>query len=424
MKTYRRLAQATVLLLAILISGIGAALPAAASAMQASPYTYTSTTTGQTVAWYAPWAYDNQGSSTTAGSEVAIFSSDIAVTMLGFLPTGINMNQARDQVLAEFQNNASNFQTLDRGSYSNVSYSLDMALIADNNGQTSQFGIFTLFLGNTGNGATQVQIFLAPVQVFTQGLNSAKSAITVGGNSVFSGVTPGGLQNLLNRAAGTTNGNVNQQPVNNGNQQPSQPVNNNGNQNGNQQGAQPAANNGNGIQLGGNNDTPANNGGTTQRAGSYTDPTYGYRVQWAAGWTSQEASSGLTLTSDANGAVVLFDGVATNGNSVVGAANRFPSAYVQQDTLVQGARLVGSTSGNGSITFIVAGTIKGTTVAEIVQLIDQPDLQSAVMVRVIVPQSAITTAIPAFQNDVTVNGQQLLTDLNNAVNNPLDAPSG
>lgn len=415
MKDFRTLARGAILVLTLLIAGIGAALPAAASAAQANSYTYVSRTTGETVAWSAPWAYNDQYSSTTAGSEVAMFSSDVAATMLGFLPAGIDMNQARDTFLAEFQRETMNFRHVDRGSYSNVSYSLDMATVTESNGESVEFGFFTLFLGNTGNGATEVQLFMAPIEVFTQGLNSATSSMTVGGSPVFNGVKPAGLQRELSRYAGARASG-------------SQTSDTNANQGGAAANTNaPAAGGlGGGLQIGGHTGTNGNAGNQGSNAGSdtFTDPTYGYNVQWTSDWTAKKASSGLTLTSDANGAVALFDGIDTGGNSVTGAADRFPSAYVQSDKLVENARLVGSTSDNGSITFVVAGTINGTPVAEVVELVDQPDLQSAVMIRVVAPQSALPNAAQAFMNDVTVNGQPVLTGLNNLKSDPLDAPSG
>ena len=199
-RTHRAVAQVLALLLTMLLAVGGAALPA--TARQASGNSYVSTTIGQTIAWNAPWSYDSQGSTTTAGSEVIVLTSDVAATLIGFLPSGIDMNQARDQLLADFQKNASSFKTLDRGSYSNVSYSLDLAeLRSSSTNQNVPFGVFTLFMGNRGNGATEVDLFMAPVVAFTQGMNSAKQNITVGGTAIFEGVTPGGLQNQLDRNA-------------------------------------------------------------------------------------------------------------------------------------------------------------------------------------------------------------------------------
>lgn len=210
--THRTGARALAVVMTLLIAA-GTALPALA--MQANGNSYVSRTTGQTVAWNAPWSYDTQDSTTEAGSEVVFLTSDIAITMIAFLPTGIDMNQSRDQVLATFQKDASSFKTLDRGSYANVSYSLDLAEIkSSSTNQNVPFGVFTLFLGNRGNGATEVYIFMAPVVAFTQGMNSAKQTITVGGAAVFDGVTPDGLQSLLDKNAPSGGQATSNQPAN------------------------------------------------------------------------------------------------------------------------------------------------------------------------------------------------------------------
>ena len=159
--------------------------------------TYVSMASGETITWSGSWAYDEESSTAKADGEVIALSSDTGAVLFSYFPVGIDKNSARDEILASFADGADDFVQVDRGSYDNVSYSLDRATLSGND-----LGIFTLFIERKSN--VFVSLFLAPVSLFQQGLASAQSEIEVEGSGVFAGIQPAGLQDALNTNGGTS----------------------------------------------------------------------------------------------------------------------------------------------------------------------------------------------------------------------------
>lgn len=159
--------------------------------------TYVSMASGETITWSGNWAYDEQSSTAKADGEVIALSSDTGAVLFSYFPVGIDKNSARDEILGSFAQSADNFVQVDRGSYDNVSYSLDRASLSGN-----ELGIFTLFIERKDN--VFVSLFMSPVSVFQQGLASAQSDIKVEGTGVFAGIQPAGLQDALNANGGSS----------------------------------------------------------------------------------------------------------------------------------------------------------------------------------------------------------------------------
>lgn len=421
MKTHRTVAPAVVLLLTLLLSGAGAVLPATVHAMQLNGNSYTTQSTGQTVAWTAPWSYDKDNSTTGAGSEVVFLDSDTALVLIGFLPNGIDMNQARDQLLTEFQKDAAGFKQLDRSSYANVSYSLDMATIKSSSGDTNtEFGVFTLFLGNTGKGATVVYLFMAPISVFTQGMNSAKSNITIDGAAIFDGVTPGGLQNLLDKNASasakqsspstSTGSNTANSTAKQTTPEPQATATEGAS------GGPPAG----GLHLGnGSSESSGTKGGNTpdqsgtsgKATNQYTDPQFGFSVDWSGGWTSEGVKAGsLFLTNKSKGGIATFSGIDSQG-STISAMSGLPEKWVESESLIQNAKLGDSQLSADRVTFVVTGDIQGTPMKEVLEVKECPDQSCFVVSRFIAPDSTFSGAVADFQRNVSVNGETALRDL-------------
>ncbi|MGI8486438.1 MAG: hypothetical protein ACR2OU_19535 [Thermomicrobiales bacterium] len=159
--------------------------------------TYVSMNSGETITWSGSWAYDEESSTPEVDGEVIALSSDTGGVLFSYFPVGIDKNSARDQILSSFADGADDFVQVDRGSYDNVSYSLDRASLSG-----AELGIFTLFIERTSN--VFVSLFLAPVSLFQQGLASAQSDIQVEGTGVFAGIQPSGLQDALNASGGSS----------------------------------------------------------------------------------------------------------------------------------------------------------------------------------------------------------------------------
>lgn len=199
--------QKIAIVLAVLLTGLGAFAPGVASAAQsgtASGNSYVTKMTGEKIAWKSPWKFSDSISKQSGDSELVALQNGSSGLLIGFFPGNIALDAARDELLGSVAKGADDFQTLDRGAYSNVSYSLDKMTLDE-----VTFGVFTLFLGDTGHGATVLYTYLSPVDSFTPKMNSAKTKITIAGNPIFEGVTPDGLQALLggnsNSTANTAN---------------------------------------------------------------------------------------------------------------------------------------------------------------------------------------------------------------------------
>lgn len=160
--------------------------------------TYVSMASGETITWSGDWGYDKESSTAKADGEVIALSSDTGAALFSYLPLGINKNSARDRILGSFAQSADAFVQVDRGSYDNVSYSLDRANLSGN-----ELGIFTLFIERKDN--VFVSLFMSPISLFQQGLATAQSDIQVEGSGVFAGIQPAGLQDALNANGGSSN---------------------------------------------------------------------------------------------------------------------------------------------------------------------------------------------------------------------------
>lgn len=453
MKSHRRMAQAFVLLLALLMSGVGALLPGVASARQASGNSYVSKMTGVTIAWNSPWAFDDKDSTADSNSEVVFLNSNGAIVLIGYLPVGIDMNQARDQILATFQQDAQKFTPLDRGSYSNVSYSLDMAALKTDSGQNVDFGVFTLFMGNTGRGATEVYIFLSPVQLFTDEMNSAKSNITIGGTPIFEGVTPGGLQNLLDKNAGASGGSSSSQSQTKTTEKTPAPKPT--------KAAEPAptkeASGGlsTDVSLGGSSsdkgsDTSASNKSSSTKSsatkdtttstsstgkvdpalqklgvtapGKYTSPQFGAKVTWNTNWAiAQDKQKNPVVTSDASGGVdaIMLDCQVGDGFvfvSIADGSQGSPAQYEQywsSDTYFQKAGLVNaevldSSSTDTDATVLIRHDASETNSAKLIEVMQAhvtADGSAIIITRAV---TSLSNTMPDFflaiANGLTIDG--------------------
>lgn len=118
--------------------------------------------------------------------------------LISVLPNGLDIEEARDIVLDEFEAGTDAFATIDCGAYENISYSLDLANIGG-----TELGVFTLFRGGSGNTATFAYIFISSVQGFSDGFASSQKEILISGEPIFDGVDGEGLQSQLEQNAGS-----------------------------------------------------------------------------------------------------------------------------------------------------------------------------------------------------------------------------
>lgn len=159
--------------------------------------TYVLETTGEEITWDDPWAFDADVSEVGDGYEIVALSGNFSNLLISILPNGLDIEDARDLVLEEFQAGTDAFATIDRGSYDNISYSLDAARI-----DGADLGAFTLFRGGSGNMPTFAYIFIGMAQGFSEDFGSAQEEISVDGDPIFDGVDGEDLERQLRDSGG------------------------------------------------------------------------------------------------------------------------------------------------------------------------------------------------------------------------------
>jgi hypothetical protein len=182
---------------ATLVGASGSSVVAAQGAGLVDDTTYVLETTGEEVTWDDPWAFDEDISEVGDGYEIVALTGGVSSLLISVLPNGLDIEEARDLVLDEFQAGTDAFATIDRGAYDDISYSLDLANIGG-----VDLGVFTLFRGGSGDTPTFAYIFIGAVQGFSDGFESSQEEIAIGGEPIFNGVDGEGLQRQLEQNVG------------------------------------------------------------------------------------------------------------------------------------------------------------------------------------------------------------------------------
>jgi hypothetical protein len=119
--------------------------------------------------------------------------------MVMSLPNDFDMDEARDIFLEAFLDAGESSSTIDRGSYGQVSYSLDLLTFEE-----IDFGIFTLLRAGSGSTPTFAYVFLTPSSMFASEFQAAQGEVTIDGGGLFEGVDGSGLQSQLLAAEPST----------------------------------------------------------------------------------------------------------------------------------------------------------------------------------------------------------------------------
>lgn len=149
---------------------------------------------GQTLSWNAEWAL---------APDVSFVDQDIELvgltrtqTVVGYGATSFPApgDQVRDVLLDAFTSEAA-LQQVDRGTYENVSYSLD---ISPADGFT--LALFTLVV--EGANSTSLAVLIDEVSTFQSAMEGAQGGITINGTPIFDGVDAAVMQQHLTAATG------------------------------------------------------------------------------------------------------------------------------------------------------------------------------------------------------------------------------
>lgn len=153
---------------------------------------------GQTITWGDDWEMDEESASSDGGVESVLFFRGSSVLSVLTVPNDFDLNEARDIFLDSFLVAVGESVTIDRGSYGQVSYSLDLV-----NSDGFESGVFTLFRAGSGTTPTFAYVFFTGVSEFADEFLSAQSAFLLDGEGLFDGVEGQGLQDLLAANAGS-----------------------------------------------------------------------------------------------------------------------------------------------------------------------------------------------------------------------------
>lgn len=180
----------SVLTLTVLLTLLLGLLPGPGhQAMAQSRDSYTFDSNDKVLEWQNPWVNDPANNSNDQDVEFVVLNSDVAVLLVGTIPSALDIEDGRDLILDEFAKGLDDYTTIDRGAYDEFSYSLDQGTL-----DGAPFGIFTLFRGGEGGAPTEILIFLGLASVFADGFESAQTDISLDGDALFNGVDGEGLE--------------------------------------------------------------------------------------------------------------------------------------------------------------------------------------------------------------------------------------
>lgn len=194
-KTARRVLSFTIVAMMMLGS---LAVPAATMAQGQS---LQSSLTGVTIAYSAPYTLSDEGQNADDVMETMMFVGATDVLAIGFMSPLIDLTSARDIMLEAFFGESGSAQTIDRGDYTGVSYSLDMLNI-----DGMEMGVFSLFMNQRAHGYSEFYIFLAPPSVFGASMQTAQNSFTIDGTQLMNGVDPMVMGNMVTANIGITGG--------------------------------------------------------------------------------------------------------------------------------------------------------------------------------------------------------------------------
>ena len=153
---------------------------------------------GQTITWTDGWELDEESILIDGDVESILFTKSVSVLSVLSLPNDFDLNEARDIFLDAFLEAVGEASTIDRGSYGQVSYSLDLV-----NSEGFEYGVFTLFRAGSGDTPTFAYVFFSDVSEFATEFSDAQAAFLLDGEGLFDGVEGQGLQDLLEANAGS-----------------------------------------------------------------------------------------------------------------------------------------------------------------------------------------------------------------------------
>lgn len=313
-------------------------VPPAAAPVQISPYV---TVSNQSLAWAEPWTFDGTRSTRTGTNDMALLLSGTSTVVVA---TGAwTPDDARTAALTTLGGDPAAVTALDQG----ASYWFQLIPI---NGVPH--GVFALAQTSPDGATLTMTMFVSPVPDFAAGLGQAQGTVTLDGAPVFDGVDGAGLQAQLEANA----------PA-------------------------PAAS---------ATDVPA---ATFVPIGSWTDESFGYTVEWAAGWSSagERNTNTFMLAPDARNAIVHMTAIPRDRSTPETWAALFEDRFPE---IVPGIALLHPVVGENNT--IGAGVVGDEMMVEEVLFLD--DGETVVHVTLGFPVSELGTVVDSYRASVRIDG--------------------
>lgn len=309
---------------------------------------------GQVITWSDFYELDQSTVTVVDGVElIDLYSATgwFSVVTTNFPAYG---NVLRDLSVQDLQSSVP-LRQIDRGDYSNVSYSLDTTIY-----QGVDIGAFTLVL-DQGSYA-QLTMVVAPVTTFQYELQIAQEQLTIGGGGVFQGVDAVKMQSILTNATGVRLMDLNQQNSNTtvivvpgGGQTAQQPT-------------QPQT-----TQQQTTQQQPAQTGQVAVQQPVGTVMVGSTQVGWAGTWQQSESgTSSSQATFSRSGQAGTMELVSygefadPSVASVPAAVDGFANAFLQSAGAVGAQQVDGGTLQNGAVWKLYRFTLNGNDLATFV----------------------------------------------------------
>jgi hypothetical protein len=174
---------------------------AAPGRVAAQAQTVQSQLTGVTISYGPPYVLAPDLGFYDQSVEMIGLTGAADILMIGFMSPLIDLTAARDTVLEGLFSGDMTSANIDRGSYTGVSYSLDML-----NLDGDEMGVFTLFMNQRSHGQSEFYIFIAPPALFGGTMASAQNSVSVNGARVLDGIDATTMGNMVMANVGITGG--------------------------------------------------------------------------------------------------------------------------------------------------------------------------------------------------------------------------
>lgn len=150
---------------------------------------------GQVLEWTGNWEIDEENTAIEGDIELILVKGELSFLMVLSVPAGLDLDGIRDAALASLLSNDEDSITIDRGSYGDVSYSLDTL-----SGDGADLGAFTLLRSGENGSETFAWIFVSLIPTFASEFDKAQNSFTLDGVPPFTGIEGAGLQSQLETA--------------------------------------------------------------------------------------------------------------------------------------------------------------------------------------------------------------------------------